>query len=647
MGIDIKIYGADESSDEYEAALRLKKIIETSITDNADGSIILFVNATFFGQIVKDVDIMLIGQIKNYRTKLCFRNEQNKNVEENVSIGSFCTTIEVKSHDISGIFWNGTDFYVKYGNDSHCVTSQSNKQKIAAKNYFENAISISPYITNVIWFTQVTENELTSLCRQGNKKLVSNVMSQDVNFNDLLQLLAYQKPPFRTDTGYRFDANNCIDIDEINRALMQFGAIKQQMGEMTRKKIEQIFQKSFCVDIVDDNLNDINILRGRAGTGKTVGLIQTAIRLVEEQKNRVLLLTYNMLLVSDIRRLFSLAELPDMFQEQCIFINTMHSFFYKICNVLLFGNQMHPQKFLENYEQILSNLYQYLSEDEQWREIMRHDINLCWDYVLIDDAQDWSDLESAVIMKIFNNGNIIVADGGQQIVRNQKHCDWAYNKRNNSIKLKYCLRQKQNLVRFLNKFSESTDILNTKILSSENMYGGCVKIIPEKDVIDLAQIEIDKLKDYGNIPYDMLYLVPHSMAKISETVIKDFAENDVLLWDGTKSINREKYPTNPNYARMIQYDSARGLEGWTVFCLEFDVFLSEKANEYVDDGMGSLFLESPEEKRKKFVYNWAMIALTRAIDTIIITLKDENSDVGRLLRQLAAKNNDYVQWIDR
>lgn len=67
------------------------------------------------------------------------------------------------------------------------------------------------------------------------------------------------------------------------------------------------------------------IYRGRAGTGKTVGLIRTAIHLVDEGQARVLMLTYNKALVSDIRRLFALAELPDMFEANCLHINTMHS----------------------------------------------------------------------------------------------------------------------------------------------------------------------------------------------------------------------------------------------------------------------------------------------------------------------------------
>ena len=96
----------------------------------------------------------------------------------------------------------------------------------------------------------------------------------------------------------------------------------------------------------------------------------------------------------------------------------------------------------------------------------------------------------------------------------------------------------------------------------------------------------------------------------------------------------------------MQYDSARGLEGWTVVCMNFDVFLEEKKNTYIPGDVDSLLLETPQERKKKYLYNWAMIPLTRAIDTIIITLKNPLSDTGVLLKEIANECRDFVTWID-
>ena len=85
---------------------------------------------------------------------------------------NFCTTIEIKKHAISGIVLNGTDFYVRYGKDLHSVTLQSNKQRISAMSFFKQSLNFSPYITNIIWFTQATNDEIKSLLTNDGKTIV-------------------------------------------------------------------------------------------------------------------------------------------------------------------------------------------------------------------------------------------------------------------------------------------------------------------------------------------------------------------------------------------------------------------------------------------------------------------------------------------
>ena len=146
MSVNVMVYGADQTSDEYIAALKLKQIIQGSLPVSAIGEIVLFASATLIGQAVKDVDLLMIGEVQNYSVNAEFHTDAEGSIKDKVSISSFCTTIEIKSHDISGVFVNGTDFYVKYGARSHCVTTQSNKQKIAAMQFFERALMVSPYV---------------------------------------------------------------------------------------------------------------------------------------------------------------------------------------------------------------------------------------------------------------------------------------------------------------------------------------------------------------------------------------------------------------------------------------------------------------------------------------------------------------------
>ena len=654
MAIKVSVFGAEKESDEYNAALKLRNIIQSTTPESAMGEIVLFASATLYGQAVKDVDLMMLGSIQNYSLNSEFTDKDGNHIQDRVFVQSFCTVIEVKRHDISGIVLNGTDFYVKYGADLHCVTQQSNKQKISAMNFFISALSFSPFITNVIWFTQATPSEINSLLTNNGRRLPSNALGSDFEFKDLLHLLILQKPPFKTRAGYVFDSNyESCGVNDFQKALQLFSESKEQMGELTRKRIEMISNKAFQDRSLIDSQGKVSIYRGRAGTGKTVGLIQTAISLVDEKSARVLMLTYNKALVSDIRRLFALAELPDMFEENCVAVNTMQSYFYRLANRILYEGKMSGDKFLSHYDKVLEELNSFLSDPESVclvKEEILEDSYLDWDYLMIDEAQDWNEAERDVVLKLFDKGNIIVADGGNQFVRRGKVCDWTVIHERNNIKLKYCLRQKENIISFLNLLTKTMGVTTGKILGTDKMPGGKVRIISSDRLFETHNEEMKRLKEKENIAYDMLYLVPHSLVRkdgMDSCFAKktEFEKNGVFLWDGTNSNNRESYSVRNDEVRVLQYDSARGLEGWTIVCMDFDEFVKEKDSEYVEGEIDSLLLESPEEHKKKYIYNWVMIPLTRAIDTLVITLSDCESEIGRTLKSIADENPDFITWM--
>lgn len=654
MSVNVLVFGADKESDEYCAAIRLKEIILNSVPAAATGEIVLFASATLYGQAVKDVDLLMIGEIKSgYAVEVDFNTEEGKVIEK-VYVKSFCTTIEIKRHDISGISINGTDIYVKYGTGLHCVTLQSNKQKFSTKDFFEKVQGRSPYITNVIWFTQATPVEIKELMKNEGNIIPSNVVGNEFDFDELMQILVWQKKPYKAKGVFVFDSYyNAGDLESIRKALALFSKTKDQMGELTRRRIEQLSNKSISDSALIDTDGKVSIYRGRAGTGKTVGLIQTAVRLVDSEQARVLMLTYNKALVSDIRRLLALAELPDMFEVNCLHICTLHSYFYRLANTVLYGGKISGIDFLNSYADMLNELLEIMKDEESIaiiNEICSSNMDLDWDYILIDEAQDWGIQERDIILNLFDLGKIIIADGGQQFVRKIDPCDWSIVRRRNNIRLKYCLRQKENLVSFINTYAKNLEMSGSKVLTKGNMLGGKVIITSDDSLLEIHHEEIKRLKEAGNSAYDMLYLVPHAQVKNinddKQFALKEqFEKNGILFWDGTSSSNRESYSINLEEVRLLQYDSARGLEGWTVVCLDFDVFLEEKMNEYVSDSVDTLLLESPEERERKYLFNWAMIPLTRAIDTLVITVRNPSSEVGLFLKNISDECKDYVSWV--
>lgn len=657
MGVNVRVIGENDNTDEYQAAEYMRQVLSDTIPGNAEGEIILYPSAYISGQNVKDIDLLMIGQLENCEVRCDFTSVENEPINDNVKIDSFCVAIELKSHGVNAIMRQGTDWYVKYPSRDHNVTKQSNEQKIAVMRFFDETLQVPVFATNLIWFEELSKQELNSLLSVGGKRIKSNVFCREVSFKYLIQLLLWQKQPYKIGKNYVFNSfNKGCDINKIKQSIEFFWKEKRVIGELTRKRVEMITKSDFSdKQIIKSEDSNISIYRGRAGTGKTVGLIQTAIQLVDEEQARVLILTYNKALVSDIRRLFALANLPDMFDVNCVSIMTLHSYFYRLINKCLYEGELDGETFINSYEKYLIELLGFLKEDsvaiEMVKEICRNDPKLDWDYLFIDEAQDWSDSERDIVLNLFEHNQILVADGGQQFVRNIKPCDWSIVRDRKNIKLKKCLRQKSNLIKFVNHYSESFGIPTTRVVGSEKMLGGRIIIVSDKDkLIPIVKQEYQNLINNGNIPYDMLVFSPRDMVNKTDDIgykdIESFRTAGFDVWDGTVSGNRDEGFASNNQIRLFQYDSGRGLEGWSVVCLDYDAFLNDKKNHFdYNYQIDELLLESKEEKLEKYLLNWGLIPITRAIDTLIISIRDIESEFSKILRLIAYENSDYVDWV--
>lgn len=655
MSVIINVTGAGYDSDEYQAAEVLKNILQNSLPQCALGEIVISANVTLVGQAVKDIDIIVIGNLQNCNIELTFLNQEGGLMNEYVEITGFCTTVEVKSHDISGVSRQGTELYVSYGLDNHSVTFQSNAQKTSTMNFFKRIFGSSPYITNLIWFIGISSKELINLLIEDECVIPSNALPVNFNVKDFFQLIVAQNKVYKQGGIFKFGSSLSGDsVVNHSKQLRLFNEYKKGVGELTRKRVEQIGNKSFGLNLTSDFTNCLSIYRGRAGTGKTMGLIQTAISLTESDC-RVIILTYNRALVSDMRRLFALADLPDLFNENCVFVNTMHSYFFRLISEVIYDGNLSSETFLNEYVKTLECLFGLLSEENSFKyikDICRKSSYLNWDYVFIDEAQDWMDIERNIITRLFKSSQIIVADGGQQFVRQIEVCDWTEVSERKSYKLKICLRQKINLVKFINHYNEKTGGYGNRIIPLDKLVGGKVYILDKSaNIYEFHKQLMNDLIKAGNIAYDMLYFVPSTMVEISvgkrNFIYKDeFEKNNIYLWDGTNEDNRSDYSICTDEVRVLQYDSARGLEGWTVVCMNFDEFLEQKRNSFVPKtNKNALLLESPEEELEKYILNWALIPLTRAIDTLVITLKDIESKTAKQLRELSLQYPDYINWI--
>lgn len=694
MPVQVLIKGNNETN-EYQDAVALKNIFENDLKNvTQNGKVLIICNATLFGQETKDVDLIVIGDFEKYsqkiKTKSRTSDQRELELKERlVFFSDFCFVIETKRHSAENVQLNGVNLLVQYNDKLSDVTTQSEKQKYSLLNFFKDRTNISPYICNFIWLRNVSWNSIKGLL--GNNEMIltkHNYLPNTFSLRFLFQLACVQSIPFTaTDpstgqtknyasfSSIKRDEN--YNYEEIQKIFDLFEKVKKGVGELTRNKIEIITSKILDQQQYAQAIGDkLIVISGRAGTGKTIKILRISCDLAIQKGARCLILTYNHALVSDIKRILALAKMPDGMEDYTVNISTLHKFFYEL--LIGFGivkNEANPEKevkvipdFLEKYKSYLKELHEYilsgLIEKADIQELMnnKHD-QVAWDFILIDESQDWDPLEKSIIMTIFGKGKLIVADGIDQLIRTQQKCNWTEGlKPNIDFKKtfeKKGLRQKTNLVEFVNEFAKRLDI-NWELQPKEELIGGKIVITTRNYSKELHNELFDLCLKNGNSAYEMLFLVPPTLVERSEIkgkngearvqrsfkLLNDFDKQGIKIWDGTSTELRTQYAVDLDQHRVLQYESCRGLEGWTVVCLWFDEFINYKTETFIEEDTNELALETFDEKRNRFVYLWSLIPLTRAIDTVVITLKDKHSQVGKLLFELHKNNPDIIQWID-
>ncbi len=692
MAVTINIKG-NKDTDEYQDALVLKEIFEQGIPHHINGRILIISNATLFGQETKDIDIIAIGSFEKYslnlNTRAKSRDKQKKEdvlddeiKERRVFINDFCFVFECKKHRAEDIQLNGLNLLVKYGSKLSDVTHQSEKQKYSLKSFLEERIHYAPIIANFIWLRNVSWQSIKQLIYSDSEAITShNYLPNTFKPQFIFQLACIQRIPFSptdSQTGElknyasfsAFRRNEKIDFTRIANVFELFEQVKNGVGELTRRKVEHLIKNFLDNQQYAQAIgNKLVIISGKAGTGKTIRILRIACDIAINKGARCLILTYNLALVSDIKRILALAEIPDGIDDYTVNITTLHKFMYELCFGFGIGvvteqfdngkSATYVKNFLPNYPKYVKELSEYLGEgiinDEDISDLLKrnHDA-VAWDYILVDEAQDWEDDEREILFKLFGKEKLIIADGIDQLIRTQKKCNWTRGLRPDhdfhKTSSRRGLRQKVNLVSFINKYAQKVNI-NWEIEPKQDLIGGRIVITKNGYTKELHDQLYSECLSKGNQAYEMMFLVPPSLVH-REGSKKYFMETErfntmnIQLWDGTNTDLRTEYPIELKQHRLLQYESCRGLEGWTVICLDFDQFVRYKMETYEEEKVNELALESFEEKRHRFVYLWSLIPLTRAIDTLVISIRDEKTKIYSLLRELYEENPDFIQWIE-
>lgn len=651
--MSVKLHGSTNDK-EYDWGVKLRdKLKEDPQLISHENEVHIFPSVQCYGYNPQDIDLVVLGNLKNYSTLI---KSQSRDFDENeeeriVNIKNFCVVIEVKKHRIDGIKFRGSQLEVNQGGDYFSATNQNEEQMYSLRRFLKQGGANPPFIGNAIYLPSISKKQIPP------ENNIMNIVFSDFTISDFwtqsLRRLLSKKEETNIQSLFpkRFEGELPKYLKILDNRL--------EFSRLDRLKIEVICKKEIKDQKYKDDFgNKLVIFKGRGGTGKTYRLLNTANYLYDCYDARILLLTYNRALISDIKRLFAILKIPEDSFDGSITINTIYSFFYSVFYKMGLRNEFEEDSDYNNFpiyiKKLLGLLENETVEKNEIRKLSTKYPHLFkYDYVMIDEGQDWSSDERDIIYKLFEPNKIIIADGMDQLIRSNKPCKWKNSslcKDSKTIFLHKGFRQKTNLTQFIKDFANK---LNSEwnVDDSENRDGGNVIIVEGNYSLEIHKELIEQNRNDDNKNLDMLFCVPPIYKSVEKrdnghlSLAESFIKWDFSVWNGVDEKIRGTYPKSLEQLRIVPYDSCRGLEGWICVNIAFDKFYEYKCKTYKPEKKEQMDFMSDEVKKELFVAKWCLIPLTRAMDTIVIHIEDSNSHISKMLKEIYNGNQDYIEWI--
>ena len=643
----IQIVG-DPDSREYDAALTLREHIArlwTAAVDDPQHDIRIVAGAKCHGQDPRDIDLLLLATLGpglTYNTFFPFTKRAGSlQTSGKVEVQSLCLAIEVKEHPPEGVRFVGTSAHVRYADRWKDASEQNFKQAFSVKGYLESHALVPPYIVSLLWLRNVPATYLPPRPHQ--------MLGAEVTWELILNVVGQLRSPRKREGIWVVDHGELAPTT-LSHATELFTKVVTPT-RLDRQRVERINRHNVdLLPVLDAVGKQLVILRGQGGTGKTMRLLQLAHRLSKDQSARLLILTYNRALVADIRRLLTILGIPDDVAGGTIHIQTVHSYLFALLRALgLLGETQID--FLAAYEQLKEEALRFLNagavtaEDVE-RLSTEHPSTFGWDYVLVDEGQDWPRNERDLLVGLYGHDRIVVADGVEQLVRSSAATNWRGSLKRTEvhvIPLTTSLRMKAGLARFVSAVARSMG-LGTEWEASPELPGGRVIVVDGSYFVDrgLHDRLLRENTEDRNSPVDMLFCMPAqgALATTTPSVGPTLERWGFVVWDGTREDVRETYPTDLDQLRLVYYESCRGLEGWTVVNFGLDRFYDVKlATALAEEPAGDAVRARAQAAR------WLMIPLTRAMDTLVIQLEQQHSPVRDALQAAAAEWPEQIEWL--
>jgi len=550
--------------------------------------------------------------------------------------------LELKKHNTcDSVSIKNGELFTKQKDGMSNASNQSFEQVHPLKDFLAEKLSIVkkeiPRITNLIWLYKWGD------IKPDGYEDVNNLILGDLNFDSLLeQLCRLNKPVEYTNNigDYHYGRLKKDVLVKMNNFLD--GRRKEKangIGKISRDKLNNIIRQDIDVEHSSYFKNvgeQLIILKGKPGTGKTIHLINLAYHSKDSEFTPIIL-TFNRALSQDIDRLMEYSGFGGIIQ-----INTLHQFFIQILKNNNLIDKIDTEIFKNKiYLDLLVQLMELIKDIPTGLEV-RDELNINFDLVFIDEAQDCDEIERDLIYKIFGVKNCIISIGNRQIVRKKKsEIRWALGTSKNErsvVNLKISHRNKKDITDWCNSFSSSHySVKPWGLKENRNLNGGKLILLKSSYYNKALHIQLDsKLIENENSKYDLMFLTPNKTSSIdysSEISNKLDGWNFKNCNNNIEENRNKKFPIDAH--RILNYQSCRGLEAWTLVIWNLDLIIQNIKVNYVNDFPGIT-----EEEVTENVNNWLLMIFTRAIDTLVITFNNYESEEYKMIENLT-KSDDF------
>jgi hypothetical protein len=466
----------------------------------------------------------------------------------------------------------------------------------------------------------------------------------------------------------------------------------QRVDALTRKRFDADKQR-----YVDRLGTGLLMFRGRAGTGKTFALIQMAIHLARQGK-RTRIVTYQHGLISDMTRALNIIRdrHPDI--SPLPHIETRWMLMEELFT-LAFGT-VACERARELYEDLAEREWLFLRALGHPADFLRETMPCCayvvagkrcfcepssvdwgaiasysvkfpapYDFLLIDEGQDWNNDQRDLMYRIFSAQNVIVADGVDQFVTLDR-CNWDRGDmvKNAIVTLRTSRRTKAATCETISEIARALKVPDWNVEPDVSLRGGRITVLVEPDPARAIERTLKILGQDLKVqpkmaPVDALVCLPHKGATPGAVYQNLFDRicnaKDEDFWSGYDWQTRKHrdYPSRNSQLRVVLYESSRGMEGWTTLCLGLDQYFDHlvakpdidlsRLRESVRSELGfldaaALIADRIALEKRHFALQRLMIPLTRSMDHLVIHLNEAQSALGRVLQGIG---KGRIEWV--